>query len=125
MAEPTAPLELAAAGARDELLATKVNIPRTRPDRLARSRVLERLDEGMGRALVLVCTPAGFGKTALLADWAADATLPVAWLSLDPDDNDRCGSGAMWSRPSIAWWEASASTLSRCSAPAAASRPMV
>jgi LuxR family transcriptional regulator, maltose regulon positive regulatory protein len=42
----------------------------------------------MGRALVLVCTPAGFGKTALLADWAADATLPVAWLSLDLDDND-------------------------------------
>jgi LuxR family maltose regulon positive regulatory protein len=88
MAEPTAPLELAEAGARDELLATKVSIPRTRPDRLARARLLERLDEGMGRALVLVCTPAGFGKTTLLADWAADAALPVAWLSLDPDDND-------------------------------------
>ena len=42
----------------------------------------------MGRPLVLVCTPAGFGKTTLLADWAADAILPVGWLSLDPDDND-------------------------------------
>jgi LuxR family transcriptional regulator, maltose regulon positive regulatory protein len=88
MAEPTAPLELAAAGARDELLATKVNIPGTRPDRLARARLFQRLDEGMGRTLVLVCTPAGFGKTTLLADWAADATMPVAWLSLDADDND-------------------------------------
>jgi LuxR family transcriptional regulator, maltose regulon positive regulatory protein len=89
MAEPpTAPLDLAAPGARDELLATKVNLPRTRPDRLARSRLVQRLDEGMGRPLVLVCTPAGFGKTTLLADWAADATLPVGWLSLDPDDND-------------------------------------
>jgi LuxR family transcriptional regulator, maltose regulon positive regulatory protein len=88
MAEPTAPLELAAAGARDQLLATKVNIPVTRPDRLARSRLFQRLDEGMGQPLVLVCTPAGFGKTTLLADWAADATLPVAWLSLDADDND-------------------------------------
>src|SRR5829696_7451568 len=89
MAEPpTAPLERAAPGARDELLATKVNLPRTRPDRLARSRLVQRLDEGMGRPLVLVCTPAGFGKTTLLADWAADATLPVAWLSLDPDDNE-------------------------------------
>jgi LuxR family transcriptional regulator, maltose regulon positive regulatory protein len=89
MAEPpTAPLDLAAPGARDELLATKVNHPRTRPDRLARSRLVQRLDEGMGRPLVLVCTPAGFGKTTLLADWAADATLPVAWLSLDPDDNE-------------------------------------
>ncbi|HEX2156063.1 MAG TPA: LuxR C-terminal-related transcriptional regulator [Actinomycetes bacterium] len=89
MAEPpTAPLDLAAPGARDELLATKVNLPRTRPDRLARSRLFRRLDEGMGRPLVLVCTPAGFGKTTLLAGWAADAALPVAWLSLDPDDND-------------------------------------
>jgi LuxR family maltose regulon positive regulatory protein len=89
MAEPpTAPLDLAAPGARDELLATKVNLPRTRPDRLARSRLFQRLDEGMGRPLVLVCTPAGFGKTTLLADWAADATLPVGWLSLDPDDNE-------------------------------------
>jgi LuxR family maltose regulon positive regulatory protein len=42
----------------------------------------------MGGPLVLVCTPAGFGKTTLLADWAADAPLPVAWLSLDSDDND-------------------------------------
>ena len=89
MAEPpTAPLDLAAPGARDELLATKVNLPRTRPDRLARSRLVRRLDEGMGRPLVLVCTPAGFGKTTLLANWAADATLPVGWLSLDPDDNE-------------------------------------
>jgi LuxR family maltose regulon positive regulatory protein len=42
----------------------------------------------MGRTLVLVCTPAGFGKTTLLADWATSTTLPVAWLSLDADDND-------------------------------------
>jgi LuxR family maltose regulon positive regulatory protein len=89
MAEPpTSSPELAAAGARDELLATKATIPRTRPDRLARSRLLRRLDEELGRALVLVCTPAGFGKTTLLADWAAGTTLPVAWLSLDADDND-------------------------------------
>ena len=83
-----ASLDLAAPRERDELLATKLSIPRTRPDRLARSRLFQRLDEGMGRALVLVCAPAGLGKTTLLADWAADARLPVAWLSLDLDDND-------------------------------------
>jgi LuxR family transcriptional regulator, maltose regulon positive regulatory protein len=89
MAEPpTAPLELAAPGARDELLATKVNLPRTRPDRLARSRLFRRLEEGLGQALILVCTPAGFGKTTLLAGWATSTAMPVAWLSLDPDDND-------------------------------------
>jgi LuxR family maltose regulon positive regulatory protein len=37
---------------------------------------------------VLVCTPAGFGKTTLLADWARRGRWPVAWLSLDEGDND-------------------------------------
>jgi LuxR family maltose regulon positive regulatory protein len=72
----------------DELLATKVNIPQTRPDHLARPRLTVQLDEAMAREVVLVCTPAGFGKTTLLADWAATARWPVAWLSLDPDDDD-------------------------------------
>jgi LuxR family maltose regulon positive regulatory protein len=84
---PAAP-DQAAAGERDELLATKVNIPRTRSDLLGRSRLIERLSQGMAREVVLVCTPAGFGKTTLLADWAASTDWPVAWLSLDPEDND-------------------------------------
>jgi ATP/maltotriose-dependent transcriptional regulator MalT len=36
----------AATHARDELLATKFNIPRTRPDLLGRSRLIQRLDKG-------------------------------------------------------------------------------
>ena len=40
------------------------------------------------RAATLVCAPAGFGKTSLLADWARSGDRPVAWLSLDPGDND-------------------------------------
>lgn len=42
----------------------------------------------MACQLTLVCTPAGFGKTTLLADWATSTNRAVAWLSLDPDDND-------------------------------------
>ena len=42
----------------------------------------------MTRELLVVCTPAGFGKTTLLAGWAATAKWPVAWLSLDSEDND-------------------------------------
>jgi ATP/maltotriose-dependent transcriptional regulator MalT len=37
---------------------------------------------------VLVCAPAGFGKTALLADWVRDGRHRVGWLSLDAGDND-------------------------------------
>jgi LuxR family transcriptional regulator, maltose regulon positive regulatory protein len=42
----------------------------------------------VGRELTLVCAPAGFGKTALLGDWAYRGRRPVAWLSLDEGDND-------------------------------------
>jgi LuxR family maltose regulon positive regulatory protein len=77
MAEsPTSSPDQAATGARDDPLASKLTIPRIRPDRLARSRLLERLDQGMARRLVLVCTPAGFGKITLLADWATRASCP-------------------------------------------------
>jgi len=37
--------------------------------------------------LILVCAPAGFGKSTLLAAWAGTQTAPVAWLSLDEQDS--------------------------------------
>ncbi len=50
------------------------------------------LDEGMRCKLTLVSAPAGSGKTTLLSEWAqgkeAAARPRVAWLSLDPGDND-------------------------------------
>ena len=73
---------------RGELLATKVTIPRIRSGWLPRPRLVEALNEAMDRELILVCTPAGFGKTTLLADWAQSAKWPVAWLCLDPEDSD-------------------------------------
>jgi LuxR family transcriptional regulator, maltose regulon positive regulatory protein len=84
---PTSRPDAAAAGERADLLATKLNVPRAR-ELLGRSRLTERLNEAMTRELLLVCTPAGFGKTTLVAGWAAGAGLPVAWLSLDSQDND-------------------------------------
>jgi LuxR family transcriptional regulator, maltose regulon positive regulatory protein len=89
MAEPPArTLATAAAPEHDVLLATKLHIPRRRPEFLARPRLTQRLAEGTARELVLICTPAGFGKTTLLADWARGGQRPVAWLSLDEADND-------------------------------------
>jgi LuxR family maltose regulon positive regulatory protein len=80
------------------LLRTKLGIPPPRPNRVPRPRLTERLDRalGAGHKLLLVCAPAGFGKTTLLSDWAqgkADvATHPqVAWVSLDAGDNDLVG----------------------------------
>jgi LuxR family transcriptional regulator, maltose regulon positive regulatory protein len=78
----------AASHRRDDALATKFKIPHVRRDLLHRPRLIEGLDEAIDREVTLVCTPAGFGKTTVLAEWAANARCRVAWLSLDHEDND-------------------------------------
>src|SRR5215472_7672830 len=89
MAEPpTAAPPRAAASEQDVLLATKLHVPRLQPGFVYRPRLGEALDEGLARRLILVCAPAGFGKTALLAHWARSRDRLVAWLSLDAADND-------------------------------------
>jgi LuxR family maltose regulon positive regulatory protein len=89
MAEPSAvaPTGVATSG-QDALLATKLHVPRPQPGFVPRPRLAGRLNEGLARQLILVCAPAGSGKTALLADWARRGRCPVAWLSLDAGDND-------------------------------------
>jgi LuxR family maltose regulon positive regulatory protein len=72
----------------DVLLATKLHVPRPQPGFVPRGRLVEALGEGLARGRVLVCAPAGFGKTALLADWARSGGRPVAWLGLDGGDSD-------------------------------------
>jgi LuxR family transcriptional regulator, maltose regulon positive regulatory protein len=72
----------------DVLLMTKLHVPRPQPGFVPRPRLVEALGEGLGRGRVLVCAPAGFGKTALLADWADGSGRPVAWLGLDAGDSD-------------------------------------
>ena len=71
MAEPppAAPTGAAASG-QDLLLATKLHVPGPQPGFVTRPRVAETLGEGLAQGLALVCAPAGFGKTALLAHWA-------------------------------------------------------
>ena len=89
MAKRTAATSLGvAASERDVLLATKLYLPGPQPGFVRRPRLLDMLDEALGRGLVLVCAPAGFGKTILLADWIRRGGRPVAWLSLDAGDSD-------------------------------------
>jgi len=72
----------------DLLLATKLHLPRPRAQLIPRSHLVERLQQGVTGALTLVSAPAGFGKTTLLAQWRAATRAPVAWLSLEPEDNE-------------------------------------
>jgi LuxR family maltose regulon positive regulatory protein len=87
MAEPSTTSPAGdAASERDALVTTKFHIPRA--GFVPRPRLLARLAQGSERGLTLVCTPAGFGKTTLLGDWARRSRRPTAWLSLDAGDND-------------------------------------
>ena len=72
----------------DALLATKLHVPRPQPGFVPRPRLVQALSQGLARGRVLVCAPAGFGKTSLLADWVGGGGRPVAWLGLDAGDND-------------------------------------
>src|SRR5436190_3028884 len=70
------------------ILATKLYIPRPRPNVVSRPHLLERLNEGLHRKLTLISAPAGFGKTTLVSAWVTFIERPTAWLSLDEGEND-------------------------------------
>ena len=70
------------------ILATKLFVPPPQPSVVVRSRLIDRLDEGVHRKLTLISAPAGFGKTTLVSEWVAHCDRPTAWLSLDDADSD-------------------------------------
>jgi len=79
------------------LLQTKMHRPHLPRDLVARTRLVEMLNQGIEHPLVLVCAPAGFGKTTLIGTWLDGVTsgqgekaasMPSAWLSLDENDSD-------------------------------------
>ncbi len=81
------------------VLAPKLQLPHLPASLITRDRLLARLNTGLEGKLTLLSAPAGFGKTTLVSQWIvqqrkrepqASAVPPmgVAWLSLDPEDND-------------------------------------
>ena len=70
---------------------TKLSPPRIAEGRtLRRERLLERLHGHLAdaRRATVVTAPAGYGKTTLLAHFAADVDALVAWCTLDEHDRD-------------------------------------
>jgi LuxR family maltose regulon positive regulatory protein len=79
----------------EQLLATKLFIPPTRPKIVNRPRLIDQLNASAhpGCKLILISAPAGFGKTTLVSEWVQSLSKDVpstaiAWLSLDEGDND-------------------------------------
>jgi LuxR family maltose regulon positive regulatory protein len=55
---------------------------------VSRSKEQEYLEKLLEHPLTLLCAPAGFGKTTLLAQWAHRCGSQVAWIALEESDND-------------------------------------
>jgi LuxR family transcriptional regulator, maltose regulon positive regulatory protein len=70
------------------VIETKLVPPLVRSGIVARGELLERLAGAPASSVVGIFAPAGYGKTTLLAQLIAREQRPVAWVSLDPGDND-------------------------------------
>ena len=74
---------------RSGLAETKLHPPSVRrKDLVPRTELVARLQGSRAVPLVTVVAPTGYGKTTLLAQWAAKDRRPFAWVTLDEDDND-------------------------------------
>lgn len=70
------------------LLQTKLYVPPPRPQLVARPAITTKLHASAAYPLTLIAAPAGFGKTTLVSEWITLTEQPVAWLSLDEEDDD-------------------------------------
>ena len=71
-----------------QILSTKLSIPPLRSKLVRRTRLIQKLNQGLEYGLVLVSAPAGYGKSTLLSAWLSQLEIPTAWLTLDEGDND-------------------------------------
>ncbi|WP_457939868.1 AAA family ATPase [Mesorhizobium sp. 10J20-29] len=71
------------------MISTKMQPPHLRNALIERARLQRLLGHAVEGKLTIVSSPAGFGKSTLLAQWAQClAGGRVAWLSIDRFDND-------------------------------------
>ena len=66
----------------------KITPPALRPGVVARPALVKELCRKESSRAVTVVGPPGYGKTTLLAQWAAADERAVAWISIDERDND-------------------------------------
>ena len=66
----------------------KIHLPVPHPSTVSRARLTGLLRAEPRPSTVSIIAPPGYGKTVLLADWAAQETRDVAWLTLDEFDNE-------------------------------------
>jgi LuxR family transcriptional regulator, maltose regulon positive regulatory protein len=71
-----------------DVIDSKVRVPAVPEGRVSRLGLVNRLRTTTTTPIVLVAAPAGYGKTTLLAEWAAREERSAAWVTVDERDND-------------------------------------
>src|SRR5436190_5255339 len=71
-----------------DVVAAKIAVPSVSSGSVSRTAVVNRLKAVDGPSVATIAAPAGYGKTTLLAQWAARDSRPFAWVSVDDRDND-------------------------------------
>ena len=71
-----------------KFITTKFFIPQSRKKIVNREYLINLLNDGIDRKLILVSAPAGYGKTSLIVSWLEKQQMPVTWVSIDSGDND-------------------------------------
>jgi len=70
-----------------DVVESKVHVPTLRSGTVSRPALVNRL-RATSEPIALLTAPAGYGKTTVLAQWAARDSRPFAWISVDERDND-------------------------------------
>ena len=72
-----------------DLMQTKLYIPSMRTNLVPRPHLIQKLNDGLRRKLILVSAPAGYGKTTVVTEWIDHIQTEgtICWLSLDEDDS--------------------------------------
>ncbi len=75
------------------LAEAKLAVPSVHHGVVDRPRVHRALDAGLDGSVTLVAAPAGYGKTTAVRAWCAARGGALAWITLDPGDDD---PGRLW-----------------------------
>jgi len=67
---------------------SKLRPPSPRPGTVRRTALLDRLRASPDLPVVSIVAPPGYGKSALLSQWAEETPRRVAWVSIEAEDND-------------------------------------
>ena len=67
---------------------TKILVPKNRDHIVNRGRLVNSMKAALNKKAQVICAPAGYGKTALLSEFAGESELPLCWFSCAPEDQD-------------------------------------